>query len=96
MEQLGLILRAGRPKALATLVRLLGDFELAEEAVQEAVLRAVQHWPAAGPPDNPVAWLVQTGRRHAIDRIRRHAVDRRSRAGLAPPLFMNGPDHDVA
>ncbi|MEQ8347270.1 MAG: sigma-70 family RNA polymerase sigma factor [Sneathiellaceae bacterium] len=86
MEQLGLILRASRPKALATLVRLLGDFDLAEEAVQEAILRAVQAWPEAGRPGNPVAWLVQTGRRHAIDRIRRQAVDRRSRQGLAPLL----------
>jgi RNA polymerase sigma-70 factor (ECF subfamily) len=56
---------------LASLVGFLGDFDLAEEATQEAFVRAAQRWPTHGVPDNPVAWLVVTARNHAIDRIRR-------------------------
>jgi RNA polymerase sigma-70 factor, ECF subfamily len=55
----------------ATLVRLLGDFDLAEEALSEAFHAALEQWPAAGVPDNPRAWLVSAGRFKAIDRIRR-------------------------
>ncbi len=65
------IFRDERPKALATLIRLLGDFDLAEEALQEAFLTAVERWGAAGLPDNPSAWLVATGRNRALDRLRR-------------------------
>ena len=61
-------------RILATLIRLLsGDFDLAEEALHEAVIAAMEHWPKDGVPDNPRAWLVTTGRFKAIDRIRRHA-----------------------
>jgi RNA polymerase sigma-70 factor (ECF subfamily) len=56
---------------LASLVGFLGDFDLAEEATQEAFATAAQRWPLDGTPDNPVAWLVRTARNHAIDRIRR-------------------------
>ena len=56
---------------LASLIGFLGDFDLAEEATQEAFATAAQRWPADGTPDNPVAWLVRTARNHAIDRIRR-------------------------
>jgi RNA polymerase sigma-70 factor, ECF subfamily len=56
---------------LATLIRLLGDFDLAEEAVQEAFAVALEKWPADGVPENPRAWLVSAGRFKAIDRIRR-------------------------
>jgi RNA polymerase sigma-70 factor (ECF subfamily) len=58
---------------VAGLVRFLGDFDLAEELVQEAVLSAVVTWPSTGIPDNPAAWLTTTARRKAIDRIRREA-----------------------
>ena len=64
------IYRAEAPRVLATLIRLLGDFDLAEEALQEAFMVAVREWPARGMPDNPRAWLVSTGRFRAIDRIR--------------------------
>ena len=61
-------------RILATLIRLLGgDFDLAEEALHEAVIAAMEHWPIDGVPDNPRAWLVTTGRFKAIDRIRRRA-----------------------
>ena len=58
-------------RVLATLIRLLGDFDMAEEALHEAFATALKHWPAEGVPDNPRAWLVSTGRFRAIDRIRR-------------------------
>jgi len=58
---------------LATLIRLLGDFDLAEEARQDAFAAAIEQWPAAGVPDNPSAWLVQVGRNKTIDAQRRRA-----------------------
>lgn len=58
-------------RVLATLIRLLGDFDLAEEALQEAFRAALEQWPREGLPDNPRAWLVSTGRFKAIDRLRR-------------------------
>ena len=56
---------------LATLIRLLGDFDLAEEARQEAFAAAIEQWPSRGTPENPRAWLISAGRNKAIDRIRR-------------------------
>jgi RNA polymerase sigma-70 factor, ECF subfamily len=58
-------------RVVASLVSFLGDFELAEEAAQEAFAIAAEKWPEQGEPDNPAAWLITTGRRRAIDRIRR-------------------------
>jgi len=58
-------------RILATLIRLLGDFDLAEEMLQEAYAVALRHWPTAGTPANPRAWLITTARRKAIDRLRR-------------------------
>ncbi|MHB1835075.1 MAG: sigma-70 family RNA polymerase sigma factor [Solirubrobacteraceae bacterium] len=58
-------------RVLASLVGLLGDFELAEDVAQEAFMVAAERWPRDGEPDNPVAWLVTTARNRAIDRIRR-------------------------
>ena len=57
----------------ATLVRLLGDFDLAEDALQDAFTAALLQWPNGGLPDNPRAWLVSTGRFKAIDSIRRRS-----------------------
>jgi len=59
---------------LAALIGFLGDFDLAEEAAQEAFAIAAERWPRDGTPDNPGAWLVMTGRNRAIDRIRRRQV----------------------
>jgi len=58
-------------RILSTLIGLLGDFDLAEEMLQEAYATALQKWPSEGTPTNPRAWLVSTARRKAIDRIRR-------------------------
>ncbi len=58
---------------LATLIRLLGDFELAEEGLHDAFAAAVEQWPRDGVPDNPRAWLVSAGRFKTIDRIRKRA-----------------------
>ncbi|WLG27368.1 RNA polymerase sigma factor [Pseudomonas lurida] len=67
------IYRSESRRVLATLIRVLGDFDLAEEALHEAFFVAVQRWPLDGVPDNPRAWLVSTGRFKAIDRLRRQA-----------------------
>jgi RNA polymerase sigma-70 factor (ECF subfamily) len=61
-------------RAVATLIRVLGDFDLAEEAVQEAWLVALQRWPVDGIPRNPGAWITTTARNRAIDRLRRARV----------------------
>ena len=58
-------------RVLATLVGLLGDFDLAEEAAQEAFAIAAARWPTDGAPTNPRAWLVRTARNRAVDHIRR-------------------------
>jgi RNA polymerase sigma-70 factor (ECF subfamily) len=60
-------------RVLATLVGLLGDIELAEEAAQDAFATAAERWPRDGSPDNPTAWLIATARNRAIDRIRRES-----------------------
>jgi len=60
-------------RVLATLIRLLGDFDIAEEALHDAFMAALEQWPVDGVPSNPRAWLVSTGRFKAIDRIRRRA-----------------------
>src|SRR5947199_88752 len=65
------IFRTEYGRILATLIRVLGDFDVAEDALQEAFAAALERWPAAGLPTNPVAWLIGTARHKAIDRLRR-------------------------
>lgn len=72
-EAIEQIYRDDARKVFATLVRLLGDFDLAEEAMHEAFSVAIQQWPSEGIPANPSAWLVSTGRFKALDVIRRRA-----------------------
>jgi RNA polymerase sigma-70 factor, ECF subfamily len=72
-EAIDAIYRTESRRVLATLIRLLGDFDLAEEALHDAFIAAVEQWPGEGVPANPRAWLVSAGRFKAIDRIRRHA-----------------------
>jgi RNA polymerase sigma-70 factor (ECF subfamily) len=60
-------------RAVSVLVRVCGDIDAAEEAVQDAFVAAVEHWPATGIPPNPVAWIITTARNRAIDRFRREA-----------------------
>jgi RNA polymerase sigma-70 factor (ECF subfamily) len=71
-------------RCVATLVRVLGDIDLAEEAVQEAFAIAVERWPASGLPANPGAWITTTARNRAIDRLRREAAreDKHAQAAL--------------
>src|SRR2546422_6970697 len=67
------IFRTEYGRILATLIRVLGDFDVAEDALQEAFAAALEQWPAAGLPTNPVAWLIGTARHKAIDRLRRRS-----------------------
>ncbi len=76
---------AGR--ALATLIRLVGDFDLAEDALQDAFTVALEHWPAQTPPSNPRAWLVSVARNKAIDRVRRQIAFRGKQDELARELL---------
>jgi RNA polymerase sigma-70 factor (ECF subfamily) len=76
------VLRDERSRLTASLVRILGDWDLAEELVQDAALAAIEHWPSEGIPRNPAAWLMTTARRRAIDRLRRGARYRERLAQL--------------
>ena len=73
-EVVGRLFRHESGRAVATLIRILGDFDLAEEAVQEAFVVALERWPRDGLPDNPAAWIVRTARNRAIDRLRRERL----------------------
>ncbi len=72
-EMVDTVYRAESRRVLATLIRLLGDFDIAEEALHDAFRAALEQWPRDGIPDNPRAWLVSAGRFKAIDGIRRRA-----------------------
>ncbi|MFK8253844.1 RNA polymerase sigma factor [Ancylobacter terrae] len=72
-DWIGTSLAAARPQALAALLRYFRDLDLAEEAFQEACLRALRTWPQNGPPRDPAAWLVFVGRNVALDAVRRRA-----------------------
>jgi RNA polymerase sigma-70 factor (ECF subfamily) len=76
---------------LATLIRLLGDFDRAEEAMQDAFAAALDSWPRDGIPDNPRAWLVSTGRFKTIDKLRRHARYDAALADLAEQIEAVSP-----
>ena len=79
-------------RVLATLIRLLRDFDLAEEALHDAFLAAAARWPAEGVPANPTAWLVSAGRFRAIDRLRRQGRFRVIAADLAVVLSASTQD----
>ena len=85
-EAVEAVYRSDSRRVLATLIRLLGDFDLAEEALHEAFAAAVEQWPREGMPANPRAWLVSTGRFKAIDAMRRRARFDASQAELAARL----------
>jgi RNA polymerase sigma-70 factor (ECF subfamily) len=85
---------AGR--ALATLIRLVGDFDLAEDVLQEAFAVALQRWPVSGLPSNPRAWLVNVGRNKAIDRVRRQIAFRGKQQQLTHELELNASRPDEA
>src|SRR5215831_21107577 len=93
-ETVETVYRAESRRVLATLIRLLGDFDLAEEALHEAFTAAVERWPKDGVPANPRAWLVSAGRFKAIDGLRRRARFDASLDDLAARL--EGDTQDAA
>src|ERR1700759_1938454 len=88
------IFRDESGRALATLIRLVGDFDLAEDALQDAFAVALERWPDEEPPSNPRAWLVNVGRNKAIDRIRRSVAFRGKQGELARELLLNAAASD--
>ena len=91
-ERVEAVYRSDSRRVLATLIRLLGDFDLAEEALHEAFTAAVERWPRDGVPANPRAWLVSAGRFKAIDGLRRRARFDASLAELAERLHADTND----
>ena len=92
------VLREERTRLIAALVRILGDWDVAEELVQDAAVSALEHWPTEGIPDNPGAWLMTAARRRAVDRLRRQARyrDRLAQLGyeasqMDAPIATGGP-----
>src|SRR5579871_3739146 len=83
------IFRDEAGRALATLIRLVGEFDLAEDVLQEAFAAALERWPATEVPSNPRAWLVNVGRNKAIDRIRRRVAFRGKEAELTHEAMLN-------
>src|SRR6266542_3008018 len=84
-------------RIVATLIRSCGDFDLAEEAAQEAFAAAVDQWPDSGVPDSPPAWIIQTARHKAIDRLRRQARFKEKVESYASELSqtIEQPDYDT-
>src|SRR6266550_4164071 len=93
------VYRSDSRRVLATLIRLLGDFDLAEEALHDAFTAAVERWPRDGVPASPRAWLVSAGRFKAIDAMRRRArfdasleeIARRFDVETSDPAFLTRP-----
>jgi RNA polymerase sigma-70 factor (ECF subfamily) len=96
------LFREEQGRAVATLIRVTGDFDLAEEAVQDAFISALETWPSRGVPSNPGAWITTTARNRAIDRLRRRRrlVDKTEQlareAALETELRAIGSDSDEA
>jgi RNA polymerase sigma-70 factor (ECF subfamily) len=91
-EMVDAVYRADSRRVLATLIRMLGDFDRAEEAMHDAFAAAIEQWPRDGEPDNPRAWLVSTGRFKAIDAMRRRARYDASLTELAERVSAIAPD----
>lgn len=85
--------REERPALLATLIRHVGDFQLAEDAVQDAFAAAVATWSRDGVPSNPGAWISVTARRRAIDRLRREPATADRTARLAELARLDAQEH---
>ena len=89
-------LTSARPQALGALLRYFRDLDIAEEAFQEACLRALRHWPQNGPPREPAAWLILVGRNVTLDQVRRRSKretlpDEAVISDLDPTLAARGP-----
>src|SRR5438876_12271531 len=81
------VFRAEYGRAVAVLVRVFGDIDMAEEAVQDAFTAAVQRWPSTGLPPSPAGWIITTARNRAIDRLRREASRDERHAAAATTLY---------
>jgi RNA polymerase sigma-70 factor (ECF subfamily) len=90
-ERIDALYRSDSRRVLATLIRLLGSFDSAEEAMHDAFTAALDSWPSEGVPENPRAWLISTGRFKAIDRLRRAARFDAALAGAAEQLEDSAP-----
>ncbi len=90
-EQIEALYRSDSRRVLATLIRLLGGFDAAEEAMHDAFTAALDSWPSDGVPQNPRAWLISTGRFKAIDRLRRGARFNQALAAAADQLEGSAP-----
>ncbi len=95
-SQLDALFRAESGRILATLIRLLGGFDLAEDAMQDAFNAALQRWPVEGLPSNPRAWLISTARFKAIDAIRRRTRFDASQDYIADALYGDEPASGTA
>jgi len=95
-EQVEKIFREEHGRALAALISQFGDFDLAEDALQDALVNALERWEVDGIPKNPGAWLTTVARRRAIDRIRRATTLERRLVTLDPPVSQEEPEMDDA
>src|SRR6266850_1901016 len=92
------VYRSDWGRIVATLIRLVGDFDLAEETAQEAFTAAVDQWRASGVPEFPRAWIIQTARHKAIDRLRRRTRSEEALDSYGPSWFnqtVEQPDYDT-
>src|SRR6476619_6952473 len=91
------VFRAEHGRAIAILVRSFGDIDVAEEAVQEAFVAAVERWPATGLPPSPVGWIIATAKNKAIDRLRREASreDRHAQAARLQGMYASAASSDA-
>ena len=92
------VYRSDWGRIVATLIRLVGDFDLAEETAQEAFTAAVDQWRASGVPEFPRAWIIQTARHKAIDRVRRRTRSEEALDSYGPSWFnqtVEQPDYDT-
>src|SRR2546427_11291532 len=91
------VYRSDWGRIVAALIRLFGDFDFAEEVAQEAFAAAVDQWRSSGIPENPRAWLIQTARHKAIDRIRRKTsfAQKLESYGILEATQVAGPDADT-
>src|ERR1700686_4737845 len=90
--------RIEQPRLITSLSRMLRDVPLAEELTQEALLAALEHWPAAGVPENPGAWLMAVAKRRALDHLRRGQMLARKHEMLASDMEQEQqamPDWDL-
>ncbi|WP_036508360.1 RNA polymerase sigma factor [Nocardia aobensis] len=91
-EQIAAVFRAEYGRAVAVLIRVLGDIDLAEDAVADAFAVALHRWPQDGPPPSPAGWIITTARRRAIDQLRRESA----RAGkYAEAAIVHAPPDDI-